>query len=160
MGFIEEIKKQAKASIKTICLPEAEDIIILKATQTISKEGFAKIVLIGNNENILKVAKDNNIDISDATIIDPLKSENANRYANKLYELRREKGMTEDQAKELVKDPVYFGMMMVKLEDANGLVSGACHSTADTLRPALQIIKTLPRNQNSFNIFCNEYSKL
>ena len=91
-----------------------------------------------------KIAKENNLDISNAEIIDPLKSEKSKIYAEKLYELRKEKGMTLEKAEELVKDEVYFGMMMVKLEEADGLVSGAIHSTSDTLRPALQILKTAP----------------
>ena len=140
MGFIDEVKSKAKKDIKTIVLPESSDIRTLEATKQILKEGFAKVVLVGNEEEI----KSKGIDVEGATIIDPLKSEKYEEYANKLYELRKEKGMTEEKAKELIKDSVYFGMMMLKNNDADGLVSGACHSTADTLRPALQIVKTAP----------------
>ena len=108
------------------------------------KSAYANIVLIGNKENINKMAKENNLDISKTTIIDPQISEKSEIYANSLYELRKEKGMTLEKARELVKDEVYFGMMMVKLNEADGLVSGAIHSTSDTLRPALQILKTAP----------------
>lgn len=144
MNFIENIKTRAKLDLKTIVLPEATDIRTLKATDTVLREGFAHIVLVGRKDEILKLAKENNLDISNATIEDPETSEKKEEYAEKLYELRKQKGMTIEQAQELVLDPVYYGTMMVKCEDADGLVSGAIHSTADTLRPALQILKTAP----------------
>ncbi len=144
MNFIDGIKARAKQDIKKIVLPEASDIRTIKAAATALEEGYANIVLIGNKSKIENMAKDNNLDISKATIIDPLESEKKEIYAENLYELRKQKGMTLEQAKELVKDEVYFGMMMVKLGEADGLVSGAIHSTSDTLRPALQILKTAP----------------
>lgn len=146
MNFIENIKNRAKQEIKTIVLPEAEDIRTLKATQIALKEKYANIVLIGNEEKIKQKAQENNVNIEGATIINPQTSENYEKYAQLLYELRKNKGMTIEQAKELVLNPVYFGMLMVKDEEtkADGLVSGAVHSTADTLRPALQILKTAP----------------
>lgn len=144
MNFIEKIKEKASMDVKTIVLPEADDIRVLKAAEIISKEKFAKVVLIGNEEEVNKLLEENNINLGDTKIINPEKSEKKENYANTLYELRKAKGMTEEQAKELILNPVYFGMMMVKLEEADGLVSGAAHSTADTLRPALQIIKTKP----------------
>ena len=144
MNFIENIKTRAKLDIKTIVLPEASDIRTLKATQMVLNEGFAHIVLVGKKDEITKLANENSIDISKATIVEPESSAKKEEYAEKLYELRKHKGMTIEQAQELVLDPVYYGMMMVKLEEADGLVSGAIHSTADTLRPALQILKTAP----------------
>ena len=144
MSFIEQIKKRAKKEIKTIVLPEATDERVLKATQIIKNEGYAKVVLIGNKERIEQIAKEKNIDIEGTKIVDPEKSERTKEYAKELFELRKAKGMTEEQAQQLVLDPVYFGMMMVKLNKADGLVSGAVHSTSDTLRPALQILKTAP----------------
>ena len=146
MTFIDNIKKRAKEDIKTIVLPEAEDIRILEATQQVLKEQYANIILVGNKEKIEKKAKENNINIIGAEIVDPNNSEKHDEYVNLLYELRKHKGMTIEQAKELVKDPVYYGMLMVKDEktNADGLVSGAAHSTSDTLRPALQILKTAP----------------
>ena len=147
MSFIEEIKQRAKTQIKTIVLPEATDIRILKAAETVKQEGYAKTILIGDEEQVRKIAKHNTIDIEGIKIIDPLKSERTQEYAQKLFELRKAKGLTEEQAQKLVLDPVYFGMMMVKNEDADGLVSGACHSTSDTLRPALQILKTAPNTK-------------
>lgn len=144
MPFIDDIKLRAKKEIKTIVLPEAEDIRTLKAVDIIAKDEFCKIILIGNKEEIQKNAQENNLDISKAEIINPNDSEYYNEFVNTFYELRKHKGMTEEEAKELIKNPVFFGMMMVKTERADGLVSGACHSTADTLRPALQILKTAP----------------
>ena len=144
MSFIQEIKQRAKANLKTIILPEATDPRILKATEIIMNEGYANIILIGNEEEIITKAKTSGIEIKGTKIIDPEKSENAEQYAKELYELRKAKGMTEEQAKKLIKEPIYFGMMMVKLNEADGLVSGAVHSTSDTLRPALQILKTAP----------------
>ena len=110
----------------------------------IKNEGYAKVILIGNEEEVRKLAKERNIDIGETKIIDPAVSIETARYSKELYELRKSKGMTEEQAEKLVLEPVYFGMMMVKLNEADGLVSGAAHSTSDTLRPALQILKTAP----------------
>ena len=144
MNFIENIKTRAKLDVKTIVLPEASDIRTIKAAQMVLNEGFAHIVLVGKKDEITKLANENSIDISKATIVEPESSAKKEEYAEKLYELRKHKGMTIEQAQELVLDPVYYGMMMVKQEEADGLVSGAIHSTADTLRPALQILKTAP----------------
>lgn len=144
MNFIETIKQKAKKDIKTIVLPESEDIRTLKAVEIINKEKFAKVVLIGNPDEVKKTSGENNIDLRETLIIDPKNSEKHEEFANALYELRKEKGMTKEEAEKLVLNSIYFGVMMVKLGYADGLVSGACHSTADTLRPALQIIKTKP----------------
>ena len=144
MSFIEQIKQRAKQEIKTIVLPEAADTRILEAAQIIKEEGYAKVILIGNEEEVRKLANEKNVDLGETKIIDPSKSKETERYAKELYELRKAKGMTEKQANQLVLEPVYYGMMMVKLDEADGLVSGAAHSTSDTLRPALQILKTAP----------------
>ena len=144
MSFIDQIKQRAKNEIKTIVLPEATDVRILEAAEIVKNEGYAKVILVGEEETVKKMAKEKGIDLGDTQIIDPAKSEKIEEYANTLYELRKTKGMTEEQAKQLVLDPVYYGMMMVKLSEADGLVSGAAHSTSDTLRPALQILKTAP----------------
>jgi len=144
MSFIEDIKNRAKENIKTIILPEATDIRVLEATEKIGKEGFANVMLIGDNEKIENIAKENNIDISKAKIVNPKAYEKYNELVEAFYELRKNKGMTIENAKELMLDETYFGMMMIKLGYADGLVSGAAHSTADTLRPALQILKTAP----------------
>lgn len=154
MSFIEEIKERAKREIKTIVLPEATDLRILTATETICKEGFAKVILVGKKEEIIELAHQNKLNISDAKIVEPVKSEKYTQYVEAFFELRKAKGMTLEQAKELILDPVYYGMMMIKQKDADGLVSGAIHSTADTLRPALQILKTKPGTKlvSTFNV--------
>ena len=114
MAFIEDIKQRAKKNIKTIVLPEAEDIRILEATEEVLKEEYANIVLVGKKEKIEQKAEENHIDIQGANIVEPELSEKYDQYVNWLYELRKHKGMTIEQAKELVKDPVYYGMLMVK----------------------------------------------
>ncbi len=146
MQFIENIKQRAKQDIKTIVLPEANDLRVLKATEQVIEQGYANIILIGNKKEIEQKAQENKIDISKAEIVEPSNSGKYEEYANLLYELRKNKGMTIEKAKELTKDPVYYGMLMLKDENskADGLVSGAAHSTSDTLRPALQILKTAP----------------
>ena len=146
MSFIEETKNRAKKELKTIILPESEDIRILQATEKVMKEQYAKIILIGDENKINEKAKANKINLGDAKIVNPETDENYNKYVDLLYNLRKHKGMTEEEAKKLVLNPVYYGMLMVKDEDteADGLVSGAAHSTSDTLRPALQILKTAP----------------
>lgn len=147
MSFIENIKEKARKNMKTIVLPEATDIRTLKATEKIEKEGFANVILIGNEIEVIKIANENNINISKTKIINPKNSEKYEEYVDTLYELRKEKGMTKEKAKELLLDSIYFGMMMVKKDDADGLVAGAIHSSADTLRPALQILKTAPNTK-------------
>lgn len=143
MGFIDVIKEKARADKKTIVLPESEDRRTLEATAQILKEGLANVVLIGNEEQIRKDAAD--LDISGAAIVDPETSDKTEAYIEKLVELRQKKGMTYEQAKDIMLNQrTYYGVMMVKMGDADGMVSGACHSTADTLRPSLQILKTKP----------------
>ena len=145
MGFIDVIKERAKSNIKTIVLPETEDMRTLEATDKILKEGVAKIILIGNEEEINKKAAEGGFDISGAQIVDPEKSDRTQAYIDKFVELRAKKGMTPEKAKEILHTQYpYYGVMMVKMGDADGMVSGACHSTADTLRPCLQILKTKP----------------
>lgn len=148
MSFIENMKQLAKKDIKTIVLPESEDLRVLEATEKIIKEGFAKVILIGDMNNVLADDLYNGIDFTGFTFINPKNPENAQKseeYINALYELRKEKGMTIDEARDLIlNNSRYYASMMVKMGDADGFVSGACHSTADTLRPALQIIKTAP----------------
>ena len=144
MSFISDIKEKAKQSIKTIVLPEAQDVRVLEAARKVTDEGFAKVILLGNREEILGIAKNNNIIVDDIEIIDPLLSDKLENYINTLFELRQEKGMTLEKARETLKNNIYFGTMMIKMGDADGLVSGSICSTADTLRPSLQIVKTAP----------------
>ncbi len=142
--MIEKIKSKARENKKRIVLPEGDEPRTVKAAVDIVKDGLAVPVLLGNPEKIEKVASEQGVDVSGIKIVDPLTSDKAEEYAKSLYELRKAKGVTEDDAKKLVADPMYYGIMMVKLEDADGLVSGAVHTTGDMLRPALQIIKTKP----------------
>ena len=144
MAFLDDIIKRAKEERKTIVLPEATDLRTLKAVDLISKEDFCNVVLIGNKEEVLKIAEEHSFDVSKAQIIEPSLSEDYKEFVEAFYELRKHKGMTMEKSEELMKEPVFFGMMMIKKEKADGLVSGAAHSTADTLRPALQILKTAP----------------
>ena len=142
-SIIESIKIRAKKNKKTIVLPETMDIRILEATDKILKEDIANIILIGDEEEITKNSKGLNIDA--ATIINPKTSDLTSKLVNSLYELRKHKGMTLDKAKELLEnDYMYYACMLVKEGIADGAVSGACHSTSNTLRPALQILKTAP----------------
>ncbi len=143
MGFIDEIKAKAKANVQTIVLPETEDARTYEAAEKVLKEGTAKLILIGSEEEIAK--NKGSFDISGATIVDPATSDKTEAYIAKLVELREKKGMTEEKARELLLSSyTYYGVMMVKMSNADGMVSGACHSTADTLRPCLQILKTKP----------------
>ena len=143
MGFIDEIKAKAKTNVKTIVLPETEDARTYEAAEKILKEGTAKLILVGSEEEVAKNKGD--FDITGAVIVDPAASDKTESYIAKLVELRQKKGMTEEQAREiLLNNYLYYGVMMVKMGDADGMVSGACHSTADTLRPCLQILKTKP----------------
>lgn len=145
MEFIDRMIELAKRDIKTVVLPETEDIRVLKATEKINSIGFAKVVLLGNEDDIINTAKENNINIGDSIIVNPAKSEKLDEYVNKLYELRKDKGMTIENAKKLLtENSRYYATMMVKMNDADGLVSGASHPTSDTLKPVLQIIKGAP----------------
>ena len=144
MSFIETIKERARQNKKTIILPESEDVRVLEAAQMVLKEGFANVILIGNPQTVKELAEQEEINLEGITIVNPETNEKKQEYIQKFYELRKEKGMTKEKAKQFMKNPIYFGTMMVKCGDADGLVSGACHSTADTLRPALQILKTAP----------------
>ena len=156
MSFIENIKQRAKQNIKTIILPEAEDKRVLEAASKVIAQGFAKVILIGDKEQIEKDSIENNINLSGVEIIDIETSTKKQEYARKLFELRQAKGMTEEEASKLIEEPIYFGMMMLKNGEADGLVSGAAHSTSNTLRPALQILKTAPNTKlvSAFFVMC------
>lgn len=142
MSLLEQIKAKAAANKKTIVLCEGEDKRVIQAAAQITKEGIAKIVLVGNEEECKLVAPE--VDLAGITLIDPLTSEKTAEYAKILYEARKAKGMTEEQAAEQAKDRTMFGALMLKAGDVDGYVSGACHSTANTLRPGLQVVKTAP----------------
>ncbi|HIR92736.1 MAG TPA: phosphate acetyltransferase [Candidatus Egerieimonas intestinavium] len=143
MGFIDVIKAKAKADKKTIVLPESEDRRTYEAAAQILKEGLADIIIVGSEEAVKKGGE--GLDLTGVKVVDPATSDKTAAYIDKLVELRQKKGMTPEQAKDiLLNQYLYYGVMMVKMGDADGMVSGACHSTADTLRPCLQILKTKP----------------
>ncbi len=142
MALLDEIKAKAASLKKTIVLCEGEDKRVVEAAAQITKEGIAKIVLIGNEEEAKKVAP--GVNLNGITIVDPLTSKKTAEYAKILYEARKAKGMTEEEAVKQAKDRTMFGALMLKAGDVDGYVSGACHSTANTLRPGLQVIKTAP----------------
>ena len=143
MAIIDVLKEKAKADKKTIVLPESEDRRTYEAAVKILKEGIADIILVGSEEDVKKNGE--GLDLTGIKVVDPATSDRTAAYIDKLVELRSKKGMTPEQAKEiLLNQYLYYGVMMVKMGDADGMVSGACHSTADTLRPCLQILKTKP----------------
>ena len=142
MDFVKELEKKASALGKKIVLCEGEDKRVIEAAARIVKEGIAKIVLIGNEEECKKVAPE--VDLTGIELVDPETSSKTAEYANILYECRKAKGMTEEEALKQAHDRTMFGALMLKAGDVDGYVSGACHSTANTLRPGLQVIKTAP----------------
>ncbi len=154
MAIIDKIKAKAKADIKHIVLPEGEEIRNVQAAVMIRDQGLAKLTLLGNPAKVKEVAA--GADLTGIDIIDPTDSDKAPLYAATLYDLRKAKGMTEEEAAKKVADPMYYGIMMVKLGDADGLVSGAIHSTGDMLRPALQVIKSKPGMKTVSSCFLME----
>ena len=137
MSFIDGIKERAKKDIKTIVLPESEDERTLRAAAKILEEKTANLILIGDEATVKADAEKYGVNVDGATIINPETSDKLEEYVNTLYELRKAKGMTPEAAREaLLKDRTTFGVMVLKTGGADGLVSGACHSTANTLRPA------------------------
>ncbi|MEE1274337.1 MAG: phosphate acetyltransferase [Olegusella sp.] len=147
--FLARMKAAAKADKKTIVLPEGEDPRTIAAAKQIIDEGLADLIILGDPAQI---------QVEGATVIDPKTSDKHEAYAEKFAELRAKKGVTIEQAREQMNDNTYFGTMMVKMGDADGLVSGACHSTANTLRPALQILKTAPGTKlvSAFFVMCTD----
>lgn len=148
MGFIDEVKERARKNKKKIVLPETEDVRIIKAAARVIKEEIADLILIGEREEILHRARIYGYNLDKAEIINPNTFEKMEQYVDCLVELRKNKGMTKEKAKELLTtDYLHLGVMMVKMEDADGMVAGACHATADVLRPSLQILKTAPETE-------------
>jgi phosphate acetyltransferase len=142
MDLIQKIRERAKGTKKTVVLAEGHDERVVQAAIVIRQEKLANVILLGNEDKIKEKAQGG--DISGIEIIDPSSSPKAKDYASLLYDLRKEKGMTEEKAEELVKDPIWFGTMMVKANDVDGMVAGAITATADVFRPAFQVIKTAP----------------
>ena len=144
MSLMEKVIGRAKADVKHIVLPEGKDARIVGAAADIAAQGIAKLTVLGNEEEVAAAAKEAGVTLAGVEVIDPAKSDKLAAYAEAFYELRKAKGMTPEKALETMKTPMYFGTMMVKLGDADGLVGGALCTTADTLRPGLQIVKTAP----------------
>lgn len=155
MEFINKIIARVKNNEKKIIvLPETDDVRTLEAAEMCVKDSIADIYLIGKEEDILTLAKKNNISLEGCTIIEPVKFKDFELCVNTYYELRKAKGMTLSKAKEIMtNDYPYFGAMLVKLDYADGMVSGAVHSSSDTLRVALQIIKTSPNTKTASSFF-------
>ena len=145
MSYIDQIKEKARADKKTIVLPETNDKRTLIAASHILEEGIADIIMIGDEEKIRDGAGWLEVELDGVTVVNPQTADKLDKYVELLYETRKAKGMTMEKAREtLLNDYLTFGVMMVKANDADGMVAGACHATAETLRPALQILKTAP----------------
>jgi phosphate acetyltransferase len=144
MTLLERLKAKALANPRKIVLPEGEEPRTVKAAAIITKEKLAHVTLVGNRAKIEAVAKEQGVDVSAVPSIDPETSPKFEEYAQAYTEARKAKGMTIEEARKIMKDTVFYGTMMVHKGEADGLVSGALHSTGDTIRPALQFIKTKP----------------
>ncbi len=145
MNLLEFIKENARKQPKRIVLPEGDEERTLKAADEALKNGYAEIILLGNPEDILRQATENGLEhIGKARIVDPENFDSAPKYIEELVELRKKKGMTPEQAGQLLKDPLHLATMMIKMGDADGEVAGARNATGDVLRPAFQYVKTLP----------------
>ncbi len=140
MNFIESVKKRAAAKQCTIVLPESYDERIVEAAAKIAEEGFAKVLLLSDNGR--RLPNQEKLSSSSIEILDYKNHTDFSAFVQELYKLRKNKGMTRENAEKLLLDPLYYGAMLVKMEKVDGMVAGACHSTGDTLRPALQIVKT------------------
>lgn len=144
MNLIEQIREKAKKKNRTIILAEGTEERTVAAAGIISNEAIARVILLGQEDEIKAVAEKTGTDLSKTIIIDPVKSDKFKEYAEELYQLRKKKGLTQEDAEKLMKDSLYFGNMMLHNGEADGMVAGAQHTTGDVLRPALQIIKTAP----------------
>lgn len=142
MSFVERIKNKAKTLNKTIVLPEGSEERVVKAAEIITKQRIARIILLGSEEDIKKTA--GGVNLSGIDIINPRTSKKLEEYVEQFYEMRKNKGITKDEALQLMENPLYYGTMMVKLGDADGLVAGSINTTGDVFRPAFQIVKTAP----------------
>lgn len=142
MDFMQKIWKQARAKKTKIVLAEGEERRNLIAAAKIIENSLADVILVGNADKIKESVENLKLDLYDAEIVDPNTSDKLEKYVKEFTELRKSKGMTEEKASKIVRDPLYFGTMMVKMGDADGMVSGAIHTTGDLLRPGLQIVKT------------------
>jgi len=144
MEIMEKFKKKARSNRQTIVLPEGDDERIVNAAEAVLKDKLANLIILANDNEINQIASANNLNLDDATIIDPKNSDLINEFTDLFYELRKHKGISKEDAKKIIKDPLYFATMLIYTNRAQGLVAGAANATGDVLRPAFQIIKTTP----------------
>lgn len=157
MGFIDDIKNRAKLLGKRIVLPEATDERILKAARIARDEGIAEIVLLGNRDNVQRIANNIGISVDDIIIIDPREYEYTEKFIEEMYRMRSNKGLSLEESRDLIlNNYMYFACMMVYEGLADGVVSGAIHSSSETLRPALQVIKMAPGSDFVSSFFLME----
>ena len=160
MSFLGQVRKKALQANRRIVLPESNDERVIRAASQILKEGLAQVILVGNQEAIMHSAKAYEVSLSGAKIVDPYNFERFNDYVNKLVELRAKKGMTPEEAKKLLlNNPTFFGAMLVKMGDADGMVSGSASPTANVLRAAIQVIGTQPGVKTVSSVFIMELSQ-
>ncbi len=152
-AFMNEIITKAKEAQKTIVLPEGEDERVIDAANVLKEEKIAKIILLGDEKNIAAKFADKGYNLDDIKVINPQADDKLKEYAELFYELRKEKGITQEEALSMAQNPNYFGTLMIKAGDADGMVSGAVHSTADTVRPALQIVKSARKDMSVSSFF-------
>ncbi len=143
-SVMDTVYAKARAAHKRIVLPEADDVRTVVAAQKILELGLSEVVLVNSVDKIEAACKESGANVSGCRIVDPATSDLRDKFISQFYEMRKAKGMTEDKAAQIMLDPLYFGCMMVNADEADGQVSGATHSTADTVRPALQILRTAP----------------
>lgn len=155
-NFLDNMVAKAKSDKKTIVLAEGFDVRTVKAAASASTQDIADIIILGQKDDICKMAEEEKVDISKVKIINPLEDENFDDFANTFYELRKAKGVDADKARETMKNPLYYGVMMVYKNMADGMVAGACNATANVIRPALQILKTAPGTKlvSAFFVMC------
>ena len=160
MSFLGQVRKKALQANRRIVLPETGDERVIRAASLILKENLAQVVLVGNQEAIMNSAKAYEVSLSGVKIVDPYNFERLNDYINKLVELRAKKGMTPEEAKKiLLNDPTFFGAMLVRMGDADGMVSGSASPTANVLRAAIQVIGTQPGVKTVSSVFIMELSQ-
>ena len=144
MTLIEKIRNNAKNNLKTIVLPEGEEIRIIKAAEFLNNEKLVTPVLIGSEQQIQKIAIENNCSVNGIEIIDPQNSSEIKSFTNEYFELRKSKGMTRDLASETLKNSLYYGAFMVRNNQAAGAVAGSINTTGDVLRAAIQVVGVAP----------------
>lgn len=160
MSFLGQIRKKAMQANRRIVLPEANDARVIEATAEIIKQGIAQPILVGNAEAIATSARAYEVSLSGARIVDPYNFERLEDYVTKLVEIRSKKGMTREEAKKLLQtDPNFFGAMLVKMGDADGMVSGSASPTANVLRAGIQVIGTIPGVKTVSSVFIMELSR-